>query len=101
MTFKAFMPSRITTMPATVSPSPCHSAAPSRISGPKVTVPRSRIFTEVPFFVAKGTVSRSLRERRYPRPRIMYSAPPISSTLPPTSFVLARTFSMTVESGIP
>ena len=34
------MPSRITTMPPTVSPSPCHSATPSRMSGPNVTVPK-------------------------------------------------------------
>src|SRR6266566_1156551 len=43
MTFKAFIPSRMTTMPATVSPSPCHSAAPSRISAerdrPDITNP--------------------------------------------------------------
>ena len=51
------MPSRITTIPPTVSPSPCHSATPSRMSGPNVTVPKSRTSTGVPFLVATGTVS--------------------------------------------
>src|SRR5713101_5829618 len=100
MTVRAFIPSRMTTMPATVSPSPCHSATPSRMSGPKLTVPRSRTRMGVPFFVATGTVSKSFKERKYPRPRIMYCAPPISSRRPPTSLVLARTFSITVERGM-
>ena len=71
ITFRAFSPVRITIMPPTASPSPCHSATPSRISGPKVTVPRSRNKTGVPFLELTDTSSRSFREVRYPRPLTM------------------------------
>src|SRR2546430_11810767 len=51
-------------LPPTVSPCPFLSATPSRMSGPKATVPTSRTRTGTPFLLATGTVSRSLKERK-------------------------------------
>ena len=45
-------------------PSPFHSATPSRMSGPKLTVPKSRNRTGVPFLLPTATDSRSLRDFR-------------------------------------
>ena len=47
-----------------LSPSPFHSATPSRMSGPKATLPRSRSKTGVPFLLPTAIDSRSSRDFR-------------------------------------
>ena len=60
MTFRAFSPCRMTTIPPTASPFPFRSATPRRICGPSATVATSRRSTGTPrSFDATTTFSRS------------------------------------------
>ena len=59
MTFRAFSPWRMTTMPPTTSPWPSRSVSPRRISGPRVTVATSESLTGVPFSAFNTACSRS------------------------------------------
>ena len=56
MTFRAFSPARMMTMPPTVSPSPSRSAIPRRISGPRVTEPRFLTRMGVPCLSVPTTI---------------------------------------------
>ena len=51
ITWSAFSPCRMTTMPETASPSPSRSATPRRISGPSTTLPTSDTRIGTPFWL--------------------------------------------------
>ena len=62
MTFSAFSPKRMMTMPPTTSPSPFRSATPLLISGPRVTIPRSFTKMGVPLLDLTPTTMFSISE---------------------------------------
>ena len=89
------------TIPATTSPWPLRSAAPRRGAGPSCTEATSATRIGVPFAVAPtATFSMSSIPPRYPRPRIMYSRPPISRTRAPMSMLWDPIASTTRVTGM-
>ncbi len=88
-------PKRMMTMPPTASPWPFKSTTPRRMSEPSCTVATSRSKIGVPLaLVPMAIFSMSSVDLMYPRPRIIYSTPENSTTLPPVSLLLMRIFSM-------
>ncbi|MNS72686.1 hypothetical protein D3C72_1061060 [compost metagenome] len=88
MVSSAFLPERITMMPAATSPWPSSSAMPRRISGPSWMTATSPSRTGMPAsLVTSGICRKSSSVFRYPLARTMYSASPSSSTEPPVSWL--------------
>ena len=86
----------MTTHPVTTSPFPFRSEIPRRSAGPICTSATSPTVTGVPPGpMPTDTLRMSSSEVNRPRPRTTYSAPPASSTRPPTSALEARTASVT------